>query len=308
MTRARIGEHHSTTERADFPLDFIEWKFLNHATASFGQLTYWLEGDQMKGRVLIRAKYKDHDFAPRKFDHPMGQVLELVLVQPQFIPMAGLNVMVENLSNAKNLASSILLDGSSLLNHLLPALNTFTNMVLPKKTVFDCPPPLAPLLDWVFDQFKSVSSPLPSDLEILEVEPLDVQPPSLVTSAPVPLLLPKAPVKKRDGKTVLYCPYRRQSSWLQHNKHDLDLQVDPRMGIGNQGEGLQKSSKNLQKSDFIGSSFDDVNYDSSSSDCFVSLLQKMGVDMCGLSIDDVAEFNLGVCRRRKIPRPSMDDQ
>uniref|UniRef100_A0A0D9XXU6 Uncharacterized protein n=1 Tax=Leersia perrieri TaxID=77586 RepID=A0A0D9XXU6_9ORYZ len=134
--------------------------------------------------------------------------------------------------------------------------------------------------------------------EVLDVQSINMQAPaSPIVSSAVPLLLPKAPVKKRDGKTVLYNPNRRHSARLQQSKENLDLQFDHRMGIG---KPRGKSARKLKELA--------VNYDSSPSDCSLSLLQKMGVDMCGLSLEDVAESSLGGVRRKLVPRPNMEDQ
>uniref|UniRef100_A0A0E0DBC3 Uncharacterized protein n=1 Tax=Oryza meridionalis TaxID=40149 RepID=A0A0E0DBC3_9ORYZ len=121
-------------------------------------------------------------------------------------------------------------------------------------------------------------------MEVLDVMPLSIQPPfSPVCEAPALPVLPKAPIKKRDGKTLLYNPYRRQSARLQQNKEEAELQVDPRMDIG---KPRDKSAKKLKE---------------------LAGLQ-MGVDMCGLTPEEEVESSLGGERRKKMPRPDMEEK
>uniref|UniRef100_A0A0E0P5T0 Uncharacterized protein n=1 Tax=Oryza rufipogon TaxID=4529 RepID=A0A0E0P5T0_ORYRU len=112
---------------------------------------------------------------------------------------------------------------------------------------------------------------------------IDVPPFSPVCEAPALPVLPKAPIKKRDGKTLLYNPYRRQSARLQQNKEEAELQVDPRMDIG---KPRGKSAKKLKE---------------------LAGLQ-MGVDMCGLTPEEEVESSMGSERRKKMPRPDMEEK
>uniref|UniRef100_A0A0E0HQL5 Uncharacterized protein n=1 Tax=Oryza nivara TaxID=4536 RepID=A0A0E0HQL5_ORYNI len=150
--------------------------------------------------------------------------------------MSGLNDKIDLLCQEKGSMHQFIASAS--VPAAIHATNPFTALVLPKKTMFD----FAPLMgqevkDWAMAPTKSdedtMSSQAQVALEVLEVMPLSVQPPSSpVCQAPALPVLPKAPVKKRDGKTLLYNPYRRQSARLQQSKEEVQLQVDPRIGIG----------------------------------------------------------------------------
>uniref|UniRef100_A0A0D9ZYI5 DUF7597 domain-containing protein n=1 Tax=Oryza glumipatula TaxID=40148 RepID=A0A0D9ZYI5_9ORYZ len=242
------------------------------------------------------------------------------LAHPFFYPMSGLNDKIDLLCQEKGSMHQFI--ASTSVPTAIHATNPFTALVLPKTTIFE----FAPLVgqevkDWALVPTKSdedtMSSQAQVALEVLEVMPLSVQSPSSpVCQAPALPVLPKAPVKKRDGKTLLYNPYRRQSARLQQSKEEVQLQVDPRMGIGKpRGKSAKKLKElasiakifdggNIKESDFAEYAPDDNHSNSSPSECSISLLQKMGMDMCGLAPEEVAESSQGVQEERRCPGPT----
>uniref|UniRef100_A0A0D3H546 Uncharacterized protein n=1 Tax=Oryza barthii TaxID=65489 RepID=A0A0D3H546_9ORYZ len=82
------------------------------------------------------------------------------------------------------------------------------------------------------------------------------------------------------------------------------------MGIGKpRGKSAKKLKYSLSASDFHSDLDEDClsTSDSSPSDCSISLLQKLGVEICGLSPQEVEEATLGGARKKKLPRPSEED-
>ncbi|EAZ44230.1 hypothetical protein OsJ_28846 [Oryza sativa Japonica Group] len=140
------------------------------------------------------------------------------------------------------------------------ALAPFTALLLPRRNaIYDSLPPVfhSSQLPVVVVQHEDHEDDMDHDMgplgqdEILDVqllaisEPLDqAQPKSPPRTGPVPLLLepPRAPIKKKDGKTVLFDPNRRQSARMRSSSQEL-TQPDPRMGIG---KPRGKSAKKLK--------------------------------------------------------------
>uniref|UniRef100_A0A0E0R7X5 Uncharacterized protein n=1 Tax=Oryza rufipogon TaxID=4529 RepID=A0A0E0R7X5_ORYRU len=174
-------------------------------------------------------------------------------------------------------------------------------MVLPKrKTILDHAPPVVKRAHSSWALLPSSPDDGLTHQEILDAMTLQAQSSSPEVT-PAVILIPKAHVKKRDEKTTLYNPTRRHNSRILNASQEL--KIDHRMGIGkprgisakklNELVGISKiliPSSKINESDFSALD-DDINLDSSPSDCSLSLLQKLGVDLCGLHPEDVAESN-----------------
>lgn len=133
-------------------------------------------------------------------------------------------------------------------------------------------------------------------------------------------LPPKAHVKKKDGKRILYDSERRQSARLRASAEGC-LKPDPRMGIGKpRGKSARKlkelavianlsTESVLNDSDFLlDCSVNDTGSftNSSPSDCSVLSYKRWGVEMCGLNLEDVAESKLQGEKLLELPRPTDD--
>lgn len=198
----------------------------------------------------------------------------------------------------------------------LPYGSPFMNLVLPKrKTILDHAPPVVKRAHSSWALLPSSPNDGLTHQEILDAMTLQAQSSSPEVT-PAVILIPKAHVKKRDEKTTLYNPTRRHSSRILNASQEL--KIDHRMGIGkprgisakklNELVGISKiliPGSKINESDFSALD-DDINLDSSPFDCS-SLLQKLGVDLCGLHPEDVAESSLAGEKRKTLPQADMDD-
>ncbi len=152
---------------------------------------------------------------------------------------------------------------------------------------------------------------------VQDVIPLQIQKPSSpVAALPISTVPPKAPIKRRDGK-VLFDPNHRHSSRLSCKNEELVK--DERMGIGKpRGKSAKKlkgfagiakvlNSGNITNFDFPAFVDDEIQSDSSPSDCSLSLLQKMGVYLCGIFPEEVAESSLSGARKVKLSRSDPEE-
>ncbi|EAY91093.1 hypothetical protein OsI_12703 [Oryza sativa Indica Group] len=198
----------------------------------------------------------------------------------------------------------------------------FTTLVLPKRKAESELPPtfkrqhVGEASSWVVVQYEGPEILMPTPLSVLPPPVEDLSPdvghegsgPSVQNSClelvpfvdqhvepstpkvSVHSLPPKAHVKKKDGKRILYDSERRQSARLRASAEGC-LKPDPRMGIGKpRGKSARKlkelavianlsTESVLNDSDFLlDCSVNDTGSftNSSPSDCSVSLLQKMG--------------------------------
>uniref|UniRef100_A0A0E0RG82 Uncharacterized protein n=1 Tax=Oryza rufipogon TaxID=4529 RepID=A0A0E0RG82_ORYRU len=199
---------------------------------------------------------------------------------PYFYPMKGILDKIDFLCKAKGIMQT-LIQGKPIPAALRMS-NYFSTLLLPRKSIFDSSPSVGQHEpEWVLQPFESISPPQPKRV-IEDVLPINVRPPSspISVASPISYFPPRHLQRGKMGRPFSIVPTEDKAQDFCRVMQPKNCRWTQEWALGSQGESLLKRLRNLQK---------------------------MGVDMCSLSPEEVAKSSLGGERRQKIPRPNMED-